>query len=53
MITAIPEVNPVMTGYGMNLISAPRRASPRRMRITPAMTVQTTRPSYPNFVTMP
>ena len=53
MITAIPAVKPVTTGYGMNLIIPPIRASPRTMRMMPAMIVQITRPSYPNFITMP
>ena len=35
MITAMPAVNPVMTGYGMNLIAPPSRARPSTMRITP------------------
>ena len=52
-MTAMPAVNPVITGYGMNLISAPGRARPMTMRMTPAMTVQMTSPSYPNCATMP
>ena len=47
MITAMPVVKPVTTGYGMNLIAAPSRASPKAMRISPAMIVATSRPSTP------
>jgi hypothetical protein len=35
MTTAIAEVKPVATGYGMNLIAVPQRASPRPMSRTP------------------
>ncbi len=47
MMTAIPLVKPVTTGYGMNLIAAPKRARPRIISSTPAMTVQIVRPSTP------
>src|SRR5688500_851282 len=30
MITAMPLVNPVTTGYGINLIAPPNRPTPRR-----------------------
>ncbi len=45
MMTAIPDVKPVTTGYGMNLIRPPRRARPRAIRPMPAIKVQTTSPS--------
>jgi hypothetical protein len=47
MMTAIPLVNPVTTGYGMNLIAAPKRARPKTMSSRPARTVQIVRPSTP------
>ena len=47
MITAMPEVKPVTTGKGMNLIAAPSRARPKPIRSTPAMSVATVSPSIP------
>ena len=42
--TAMPEVNPVVTGNGMKRISAPMRQKPRIMRKRPAISVQTSSP---------
>ena len=53
MMTAIPLVNPVTTGAGMNLIAPPSFATPRTMRITPAIIVATVSPSTPYCCTMP
>ncbi len=53
MMSAIPLVNPVTTGYGMNLIAPPNRASPIATSRTPAMRVHATRPSKPCFWTIP
>ena len=52
-MSAIPLVNPVTTGYGMNLIAPPNRASPIAISRTPAMSVHATRPSKPCFWTIP
>ena len=52
-MTAIPLVKPVTTGYGMNLIAAPKRARPRIMRRMPARIVQIVSPSTPWRATMP
>ena len=52
-MTAIPLVKPVTTGYGMNLIAAPKRARPRIMRRMPARIVQIVRPSTPWRATIP
>src|SRR5215212_6730703 len=51
--TAMPLVNPMTTGCGTNLIATPSRAAPSAMRMTPAMSVATVRPSTPYFWTMP
>ena len=53
MMTAIPLVKPVTTGYGMNLIAPPKRARPNTISMTPAMIVTIVRPSRPYRVTMP
>ena len=53
MISAMPLVKPVTTGNGMNLIAPPSRASPNPTRITPPMSVATSRPSTPYFCTIP
>ena len=42
--TAMPEVNPVVTGKGMKRMSAPMRQTPKMMRKTPAIKVQISRP---------
>ena len=47
MISAMPLVNPVTTGYGMNLIAPPRRARPKPTRMTPPIIVATMSPSTP------
>ncbi len=49
MLTAMPAVNPVMTGCGMYLTRVPRRSSPARTSIAPAIRVATIMPSYPWF----
>ena len=43
-MTAIPLVNPAITGYGMYLISAPSRSTPIAINITPAISVATASP---------
>src|ERR1051326_6806918 len=47
MMSAIPLVNPTMTGYGMNLIAEPNRAKPIIMRMMPAMIVAMINPFIP------
>ena len=42
--TAMPEVNPVVTGNGIKRMSAPMRQNPKMMRKRPAINVQTSRP---------
>ena len=49
----MPEVNPMVTGYGMNLMAAPSPVSPITMRRPPARTVQTTRLPRPYLAAMP
>ena len=46
--TAIPEVKPVVTGKGMNLINAPMRNKPNKINITPAVSVAAIKPLSPN-----
>lgn len=53
MIRAMPDVNPVTTGIGMNLMAVPSLATPSSTSITPAMKMATARPSIPNRYTMP
>ena len=53
MRTAMPLVKPMTTGRGMNLTAVPRPVSPSRTSMTPAMIVQTNRPSMPCVATMP
>ena len=53
MMTAIPDVNPMIRGKGMNLIAAPNRASPKPISTKPAMIVATVSPSIPYFWTIP
>ena len=53
MSTAIPLVNPTITGRGMYFTVAPRPVIPNISRITPAINVQTHKPSTPYFATMP
>ncbi len=52
-MTPMPAVKPAMTGAGMNLMTAPRRARPISTRIAPAMKVATCRPPMPYFAVMP
>ena len=47
MTRAIPLVNPVTTGNGMNLMAPPNRASPNPTSMTPPITVAIMRPSTP------
>ena len=42
--TAIPVVNPLVTGHGINLMRVPMRARPIKTRITPAIRVAKTKP---------
>ena len=53
IVTAIPEVKPVVIVYGMNLIRLPNRNNPIRIRITPANSVAMISPSIPFFATIP
>ena len=46
-MTAMPAVKPTMTGSGMYLITAPRRAKPNTSRITPAISVAICKPAMP------
>ncbi len=45
--TAIPEVNPIVTGYGMNLITDPNLTKPMTHSMIPAITVQIARLPIP------
>ena len=47
MTTPMPAVNPMVTGYGTNLITPPKRNSPSSIRMTPAIDVASTSPAYP------
>eukprot|EP01022_Parablepharisma_sp_SALTPOND_P012225 TRINITY_DN1566_c0_g2_i1.p1 TRINITY_DN1566_c0_g2~~TRINITY_DN1566_c0_g2_i1.p1 ORF type:complete len:1815 (-),score=421.25 TRINITY_DN1566_c0_g2_i1:71508-76952(-) len=47
MSTAMPAVNPVVTGQGIYLMSVPNRKKPKISSSTPAISVVSTRPSYP------
>lgn len=53
MTTAIPFVNPITTGRGMNFTALPRPVAPRVTSKTPAMIVHMNSPSTPCFCTMP
>jgi hypothetical protein len=53
MMTAMPLVNPVTSGAGMNLMAAPSRATPKPIRMAPARKVATDSPSMPYRWTMP
>jgi hypothetical protein len=50
MTTAMPLVNPVVTGCGTNSISLPSFATPMTIRITPAIAVASSSPARPNLV---
>ena len=47
IITAMPDVNPLITGIGINEISLPRCSTPAITRIMPASTVATNTPCKP------
>ncbi len=47
MTTAIPAVNPVVTGCGMNWINRPRRNTPNAKRINPARSDAVIKPPSP------
>jgi hypothetical protein len=49
----MPAVKPTITGSGMNLSSAPSRATPSSSSITPAIMVAICRPSMPCFAVTP
>ena len=51
--SAMPFVNPIVTGRGMNLTAAPRPVSPMITSIIPAIRVTRASPGMPNFVTIP
>ena len=53
IVTAIPEVKPVVIVNGINLISEPKWQNPMITRIIPAMIVATASPSTPLFATIP
>jgi hypothetical protein len=53
MTTAMPDVKPVVTGNGMNLMAAPRRTRPNPTSMMPAMIVAMVRPSTPYCCTTP
>ena len=45
--TAMPVVNPLVTGHGINLMRAPIRVRPMITRISPAIIVASIRPPMP------
>ena len=47
IITAIPEVKPIVTGRGMNLINEPNLKIPIRHKIIPASKPASSKSSYP------
>jgi hypothetical protein len=47
MIRAIPLVNPIISGWGIYLIMAHRRASPKMINIIPARKVAVISPFAP------
>jgi hypothetical protein len=49
MLTAIPEVKPVITGCGMYLSSVPIRSTPAAISMMPASSVHRISPPYPNL----
>ena len=53
IVTAIPNVNPLVIVPGMYLRSTPKRQSPMMTRIMPAKIVEMTRPSMPSVATIP
>jgi len=50
MTVAIPVVNPVVTGNGMNSMNFPKRSRPIPISITPASRPDIRRPESPNRV---
>ena len=53
MITAMPEVKPVMTGMGMNAVSLPSLKQAASTISTPARNVATNMPFRPYWLTTP
>ena len=53
IVTAIPNVNPVVIVYGMKRIRLPNLRNPITTRIIPAIIVATTSPSMPFSATIP
>jgi len=51
--TAMPLVNPTITGRGMNFTAFPRPVTPSPTSMTPAISVQLNRPFRPYFATIP
>ena len=49
---AMPAVKPVVTGWGMNSMSRPSRASPITIRMTPPSIPASSSPASPNCVKM-
>ena len=47
IVMAIPPVKPMIIGYGMNLITLPRRNTPISTSMIPAITVAIARPPTP------
>lgn len=52
MMTAIPEVKPIVTGRGMKRMTAPKRNRPISTSMSPAMKPAMSRFSYPYCRTM-
>ena len=50
--TAMPAVNPVVTGCGISCINRPNRTSPIATSITPAIIPATSSPLSPYFETI-
>jgi len=48
MTTAMPAVNPVVTGCGMNSMSRPIRRAPIARRMRPAITEASSSPARPS-----
>ncbi len=49
MTTAMPAVKPLVTGYGMNSMSWPRRATPIAISMRPPISPETSSPARPNL----
>ncbi len=52
MTTAIPAVNPVVTGCGMNSMKRPSRIAPMNTSRTPAIRPAVSSPEKPYFAVM-